>query len=356
MTILFLTISAFSRFPTYKRATGVGAGLATLGHEVYIAVEDCDENRNRFPVEAPGCHPLWVRKSNPLMEAWQKMRLLWNLRPDVLYTTSYSIRNLQWMSFLFPRRTKYVFEVCELYSSYQALWKIKERLMMIEADGMVCASRYLEDSFKRRLCGMGLKRPILYLPYAYPPYLKSLKTTTANAVVHMAYMSRGYGCFAVMEAFERIREAHPGIVLEMLGAGPDFEEMKQWVAARQLGNVIHLRGFVAEDELNDYFSRAQAFTVPMRNAETEWARCPSKLFYYLPYNKPIITCKVGNPYDILGELGYYYEPENVEDMARAMDRALRDAANFAYPKGFVESHGWLSRAVAFDKWAEVNLR
>lgn len=354
MTILFLTISAFSRFPTYKRATGVGSGLSALGQEVYIAVEDCEENRRRFPVEAPGCHPLWVRKSNPLMEAWQKMRMLWRLRPDILYTMSYSIRNLQWMSFLFPRRTKYIFEVCELYSSYQFLWKIKERLMMLEADGMVCASRYLEESFKRRLGSMRLKRPILYLPYAFPHYLKNPKMPTRDAVVHMAYMSRGYGCFAVMEAFERIRAAHPGVVLEMLGTGPDFEEMKQWVAARKLENVIHLRGFVAEDELNDYFSRALAFTVPMRNTETEWARCPSKLFYYLPYNKPIITCKIGNPYDVLGNYGYYYEPGNVEDMAQVMERAIYDSASFEYPKEFLSDHGWDARAREFLAWVSKN--
>ena len=55
MKILFLTLSKFSQFPTYKRAVGMGEALAVLGHSVSIAVLDCDENRARMAKEAPHC-------------------------------------------------------------------------------------------------------------------------------------------------------------------------------------------------------------------------------------------------------------------------------------------------------------
>ena len=353
MKILYFTNCAFSKFPSYKRATGTGTELARLGHRVFIALEDCEENRQRFPIEAPGCEALWVKAGNPICEAWHKLRMLWEIQPDYLYSLSYSFRNLQFMSWLFPRKTRYILEVCELYSAYRFMWKFKEWMMIVEADRLLCASRYLARVFMRRIFCRHIGRcQVLYQPYAYPRYLVPNDVPKRDAVVYVAYMSKGYGCIIIMEAFERIHEKHSGVVLEMLGTGPDFNEMKRWVDEHRAADYIHLRGYVPEAKLNNYFSRALVFMAPMRNAKTEIARCPSKMFYYLPFEKPIVTCKIGNPYDILGENGYYYKPLDVADMANALDCALRDSRTFKYPSGFMARHSWEARAIEFAKWLE----
>ena len=82
------------------------------------------------------------------------------------------------------------------------------------------------------------------------------------------------------------------------------------------------------------------------------ARCPSKIYYYIPYGKPVVTCKLGDPYEALGEYGYYYEPEDIEDLAKTLARALKSSKGFQYPEGYIEKHSWCARAVSFINWVE----
>lgn len=350
MKILFLTISTFSNFPSYKRATGEGAALARRGNEIYIAVEDVPENRRRFEFEAQGCVPIWIKKGNVFAEAFQKLRAIRRIKPDFVYSLSYSFRNLKYFSFLFPRRTKYICEVCELFSAYRFWWIFREWFLLLESDRVVVASKLLRDVFEMRAGGCHLKRPILYHPYAYPVRDRTRMKQSTTSIVYMAYMSRGYGCFTVMEAFKMIADECPGMTLEMIGRGPEFEEMTAWVEAEKLGTRIHLRGYVDEEELDSYFSRAAIFVSPLRNAITERARCPSKLFYYIPYNRPIVTCNIGNPPDILGGYGYYYTPGSAVDMCRVMRLAIHDSATFHFPASIVEGNSWDARAKEIEEW------
>lgn len=354
MTILFLTLSRFSQFPTYKRAVGMGEALAMKGHEVFIAVLDCAENRLRMQREAPHCHPIWF-----LHGVWNelcvKILAIYRLRPDVVYSTSYTIHNLACLRWLFSRRIKFVLEFCELYSKFsdkRIRWSFFELLALFEYRHILCASRYLHKHFLSVCDKWHLVRDIVYSPYAYPNYLNPVPQEMQGdkkTIVFMAAMYRGYGPFVVMGAFRQLTDCS-NVVLEMLGGGPALEEMKEWVREHHLENCIHVRGFVPEDDLNDYFSRASVFVSPMRDTPQDWARCPSKLFYYLPYNKPIVTCKIGNPYDVLGDSGYYYEPGNEVDMARSMMEALRDSTSFSYSESFIEAHSWRARAVEFERW------
>jgi glycosyltransferase involved in cell wall biosynthesis len=197
---------------------------------------------------------------------------------------------------------------------------------------------------------MHVKRSILYHPYAYPVRDRKIMDRTSPTIVYMAYMSRGYGCFKVMEAFKMIANEYPDLTLEMIGRAPEFQEMINWVTSEKLELRIRLRGYVDEEELDSYFSGAICFMSPLRDAITERARCPSKLFYYIPYNRPIITCNIGNPPDVLGRYGYYYEPENVVDMSMAMRRAIRDSDTFNYPVSVVESNTWEARAKELEAW------
>jgi len=349
MKILFLTISTFSNFPSYKRATGEGAALASRGNEVYIALEDVPENRRRFEFEAKGCVPIWIRKGNVIAEAFQKLRAIRRIRPDFVYSLSYSFRNLKYFSFLFPRQTKYTCEVCELFSAYRFMWIFREWLLLLECDRIVAASKLLRDVFEMRAGGVHIKRPILYHPYAYPVRNRKIEQF-ASSIVFMAYMSRGYGCFTIMEAFKMITDEYPDVTLEMIGRGPEFQEMTKWVQSENLGQRIHLRGYVEEEDIDSYFSKAICFVSPLRNAITERARCPSKLFYYIPYNRPIVTCNIGNPPDILGAHGYYYEPESAVDMSRAMRQAIHDSKTFSYPLSVVEGNTWDARAAELEAW------
>lgn len=357
MTILFLTLSSFSSFPTYKRAIGMGEALARLGHVVYVAVMSCEENRVRMAKEAPHCKALWFKQAGCFGEAMAKIRMVRQYRPDVLYSTSFSLRNLAFLRFMLPRRMKMVVEFCELYSECPRKrfgWKARETVAMFENEYLLCASKYLKSHFEREAQLWKLKRHIVYLPYAYPSYLqpKIGHIREPLTIVFMASLWKGYGVYEVVDAVCRVLCKMPNVNLEILGGGPEKENVRRLVAERGLEQNVHVRGFVAEDALNDYFSRASVFVAPLHNTVQDKARCPSKLFYYIPYEKPIVTCSLGDPLETLGEYGYYYKCDDVDDMSRVIQGALEDSSRFAYPKGFVARHSWFARAKQFEEFVK----
>lgn len=352
MRFLFITHSAFSQYSCYKRAIGTGEALTALGHEVYILVKDCAENRTRIGEEAPHCNPIYVN-GGIFREVIAKLRALWRVRPDVIYLSAFSVHNLAGMHFLFPR-ARSIIEFNELYSEYprkRRNWALWELIALFEHKYILCASVFLTRHFSDVSRKYFLKRNIIYSPFAFPDYLRPSRSVhERKTILFMASLWKGYGIYEVLQAFELIVRKGAGVALEVIGKGEEYERVKEWVEEHKLKDDIHICGFVAEQDLNEHFSKADVFVSPMHDTLQDWARCPSKIFYYIPYQKPIVTCKIGNPFDVLGEYGFYYRSGDVEDMAMAFIKAIEACDDFVYPEGFVEQHSWASRAKELEKW------
>lgn len=364
MTYLCLTMSEFRNYSPYKRAVGTGEGLAELGHDVYIVALDCEENRKRLEIEAPHCRPIWYQKG-VVSEVVTKLRSIWKIRPDVVLDPSvYSIRNLAFLRFLFPRKTKVVVEFSELYSVYSVRmvdrlkWWVLETVASIENRYILCASQYLKQVLVQRCRKIRLSRSIIYSPYAFPKYLRANYKGDADQlhVVYMGAITYGYGFQCLLDAILEIVTLRNDVCLDVLGRGPDMRSAQKWCEEHRMSNRINFYGYVAEDELNEHLSRADVFVLPLHDTVHDKARCPSKIFYYLPYSKPIVTCAVGNPYDILGESGFYYEPTNASSMAQTIMKALTASKNFSYPSGLLNANTWDSRARQMDVWMREGLK
>ena len=84
----------------------------------------------------------------------------------------------------------------------------------------------------------------------------------------------------------------------------------------------------------------------MNNTIQDKARCPSKLYMYLPYNKPIVTAKIGEPYEVLKDKGVYYDTGSVKSLSLAIQEAIGMKVLDIPSK----PHEWGERARLFDKW------
>lgn len=355
MKILFPTIGEFRHFAAVKRYLGTGEELAKLGHEVWLVVMECEENCKRLMLEAPHCKVVYYAKGNVFKEIISKLRIVWKLRPDIVYAASYTPRSLAFLRFMFPRETKSIIEFCELYSAYSGHgkpWRLFEYLACRENDGILCASKVLENHFRCVCERHHLHRQICYSPYAYPEHLAQRIRAPSRppVVMFMASLWKEYGIYEVVEACQEVMNKGIGLVLEVLGGGPEKNAVIELIKNRGLENRIHIRGYVGEEELNSYFSSASVFVAPLKDNFQDRARCPSKLYFYIPFNKPIVTCRFGDPYDTLQNYGYYYQSGDTHDMARMIESAISASEGFSYPNGFVERHSWKARAIQFENW------
>jgi glycosyltransferase involved in cell wall biosynthesis len=362
MKICFVTTGDIKDIATSKRALGMANPLAQLGWEVHILLEDAPENRIRVGLEcSKDIHVHYYPKCGAITELRFKNRLIHVINPDFLYLSAFVFRNIVVPCSYYKK----IVEHSELQSGIPDIKGLKKRLIhlleyfsVFYADGLVCASRYLEKVYTKKMKFIRTRRPLIYHPYAYSESLYKPKDVTVlaksfqnlldkNNIVFLGSITRNYGAFDMLETIKIISKKRTDIRLILLGKGRHYDEALRYVADNKLEDTVLLPGFVAEEDIAHYFSIATAFLSPMNDTVQDWARCPSKLYMYLPFKRPIVSCRIGEPYQVLGNSGYYYQPGNSKDMAITITKLI-DAEN--YQPINPELHTWGYRTNEFNIW------
>lgn len=360
--ILFITTGDIAQIATMKRAFGLAKPLANLGWTIDILAEETKENKKCYELECDSRIRMhYYPKSNVFNEINFKNNLIAELSPSYIYLCSFSVRN-----FVFKRKSLLIIEHSELQSSIKNQKYIKclmayilESVSVIYADKLVCASKYLQEYFT----GLSTKlifasKDIHYSPYAYsnevintPPFLKeSLKKKYNNQFIclYMGSMAENYGFFKMLEAMKLLKN-YP-IKLLLMGKGKDFEKGLRFVQENRMNNV-ELLGYVDEVELSSYFSITDAFISPLNNTVQDKARCPSKIYMYLPFKKPVLTCKIGEAFEIFGENGQYFEFNDSISLSNLiMKNYLGTIGSNVSSELNIEQHSWVNRALLIDNW------
>lgn len=362
LSICFITTGDLKVNASAKRALGMANPLSDLGWKVYILMKDTPENRKRCALECDErTEVFFLTYTSARDERRKKKQIVSQINPQYLYFCALTFRNL-----VFAPGIKIV-EHSELMSSFRSfswLERFKQWLFeyysIIYADGLVLASKFLEKKYLARSKSLFKRNiPLLYLPYAFNNITYG-KTEEKNHIldkkdgdifiVYLGTLTKDYGALTMAEAMNEVHEALPNVKLVLCGQGEMYENIKAYVQAHQLQSSIYLMGFIEETEIPQYFSLADAFLLPMKNTTQDWARCPSKLYMYLAYQKPIITCKIGEPFETLKEKGIYYEPDNVKSLANAI-QTLVESDNRQLRIN-VSDYDWAKRSVAFSEWAK----
>ena len=363
-TICFVTTGDIKTIATSKRALGLANHLNNLGWNVYILMADKGENRHRVDMECSSdIHVIFQTFNSAKDEVSKKNKEIKNIQPDYLYICGPVFRNMVKC----PKGCKMLIEHAELQSGFlekKGLKKMKhlfeEYYSIIKADGLLNASVYLQKVFKERAKKVFKgKLPMLYYPYAYSGNtLKNVnidyttdkfkRFNNKKTFIFLGTVTRNYGVFTIMDAIKKLKDKYDNFQVCILGRGRHFDEAKSYVQENNLDSIVFMPGFIEEEEISEYFSMADAFISPMNDTVQDWARCPSKLYMYLPYKKPIITCKIGEPYEVLKDEGLYYEPGNSSEMAERMQQVINGEKLDINIDPL--QHEWKAKAIELDKW------
>lgn len=365
--ITFLTIGDISKIATMKRALGMANPLHKLGWDVSIIALDCEENRKRIAMECDSTIMIsYYKATSTLNESRDKTMIINQIKPDFVYLCSYSIRN-RIIKKLLTCKPKLLVEYSELQSSMKRVAKVK-RLMyyfleiksIFYTDRLICASQYLYNYFKVKSTFLGKgKLPVLYSPYGfnneiinYPkkilPGLKE-KYNKKTVIVYMGTMAKNYGLFTMLEAMLiLLKRNNSEVKLLLLGTGRDTEEAKKFVSTNNLNNHVEFLGYVPEDDLISYLELANMFISPLNDTVQDWARCPSKIYMYLPFNKPVLTCKIGEAKEIFKEDGYYFDNSNPESLSNLIEKTMENPN--IHLQVDISHHTWSKRAEELNNW------
>lgn len=364
MKICFITTGDIENIATSKRALGMANPLIELGWEVHIIMEDVEGNHKRVEMECNSKVQLhYFKSSSALMEVKSKSRIINNLQPDYIYLCAFVFRNI-----IHPKskKIKKLVEHSELQSSIpdikggkKLLVKLLEYYSIIYSDGLLCASKYLETVYLKKSKIIRKKISILHFPYAFSKDMYMQKETSELPEEFLNYkdklnfvflgsITKNYGAFTMLEAFLKLTKTHKGIRLILLGKGRHYQEAINFVKEHDLNEFVYMPGFIKETDISNYFSVADFFISPMQDTIQDWARCPSKLYMYLPFKKPVITCKIGEPHHVIGQKGYYFEPNSSKSLNETISNLLnrKEISDYVAP----EIHTWEQRSTDFDRW------
>ncbi|MCM1218492.1 MAG: glycosyltransferase [Lachnospiraceae bacterium] len=366
--ICFITTGDIKNIATSKRALGLANPLTKLGWDVSIIMEDTEENRSRVHMECNNqIDVLYLLYSNANDERKKKAKLLKEINPDVVYICAFVFRNI----ISTPRNCIRLVEHSELQSEiadvrgvHKIRAYIQEYYSIVYSTGLLNASRYLENVFRKRArwCLKG-NMPMLYSPYAYN---KDVCTIDENAsrllkkkdeerfFVFLGSLALNYGAMTMVKAFEKISKSMPNIKLLLCGRGSAFKHVCEYIKVHHLEETVYTPGYIKEEDIPGYFTLADGFISPMNDSVQDWARCPSKLYMYLPYKKPIVTCRIGEPYETLGDKGYYFTPSDANSLAETV---MKIAEQNKWKLDIDPSlHEWNSRAQELDRWIKSQFK
>jgi glycosyltransferase involved in cell wall biosynthesis len=368
-TITFITTGDIAKIATMKRALGMANPLVESGWDVSIIALDCIENRKRIAFECgPSVQVFYYTDGDMAAEVNQKTALIGKIAPGYIYFCSFSARNR-----IDKRKAgfkgKVIIEHSELPSAIKGkrilrklLDFIVERYSVIYADMLVGASKYLVSYYKKWSSLLLKSRmPVDYSPYAYnedvvnakPVILEELRNRYDGKKVflYMGTMTRNYGLFTMLKAAEQLKDKQGrGFMLLLLGGGPDLQEAKQYVEKQGLTDVVGFTGYTPEEELSSYFRLTNAFISPINNTVQDIARCPSKIYMFLPFQKPVFTCRLGEPYEIFGEQGFYFDNDQPGSLTQLMENVLQD--DMIMSSVDMHQHSWKKRVADFNSWIQ----
>lgn len=366
MKICFITTGDIQNIATSKRAFGMTEPLSKLNYQVFIIAEDTTNNRQRVKEEAPSAIPLWYSSSNSLKERQEKYKFLLRIKPDFIYISAVGVRNFIWSRSL-AKTSYFLVEHSELASSIKnqpvlkrLLSLIFEKLSLLLFPGHIVASRYLENHIKSDSLRLGLNNSIHYSPYAYSASMlvpesdvsSRLQKLTASrkVIVYMGTLSQNYGIIDIIRAVSNLTLNRPNVILFVLGKGRDENIAKALIEKLNLQNNVFLEGYVSDKVMPSYLQLADTFISPLYETIQDIARCPSKLFLYIPFNRPIVTSKVGEAATLLGDnYEFYFQPNNIADMSEVLAKALDKKPDWIAPWN-IKAHSWDQRARDMDMW------
>jgi len=341
--------------------------LADAGHDVTLIVPEDPINRN-FPVIRE-CNVKFrgVEAPSAISEALNKHRQLTDASFDVVHVVGIGLRSL--VSVGRPwRRPFYVQDYDEAMTtnarspSRRLYYGFLEILTRQRAHGVVVASRALERLLLK--CRPDLGSRLLYMPIGYDPGFENesrhldapLKRITGErpVLVWAGRFRPGYGVNELVDLAEALGSRRANCLLMLVGGGPDFEETRVIIKQRKLDEYVVLPGTQSLADLQAYLRTATAFVLPFSPTRQNLFRCPTKLFQYIAYNRPIVSNRVGEVAETLGDAGFYYECGSPRSMADACERAIAAAGSYDQ-SALIPSIYWSARTRRYRIWLESNV-
>lgn len=337
--LCFVTYGPWEGNAGLNRPRHLGRALLDRGVRVTYLVDDLPANRDLGLDPRAGVALVGTpRGPRQVLSRRQALR---RVRPDVVHLLNPHAKSLALVAG--NRRLRVLAEWDEppimrpFGQARHALEAYLDGWLRRRADHQVAITLWLQERFRDRY---GLDLP--YIPHG--TYLGSFPRSESPydepTAVYLGTFVPQWDHDVVLEAAALLasRQLRPRI--DFIGVGEDLARWQSFAAERGLDNLRFV-GWQSGEELQRRLRHAHVQLFPIRDTELNRARCPSKTFAYAQARRPVLTCRVGEVPEVLGDPATYV-PATPVAFADALEAAMSDEAPDVDYR--IERHSYADRA------------
>lgn len=139
-------------------------------------------------------------------------------------------------------------------------------------------------------------------------------------IVFVGRVERNKGVFDLLDIAEQLRE--DDVIFDVCGGGAALSELKRLSKIRGLNEIITIHGQLERPQLLTIYAQAQAVIVPTRSDFCEGM--PQVIAESILLGRPVITSKLSNALDVVGNAIIEAEPDDVQSYVQAIRRLIYD--------------------------------
>jgi len=156
--------------------------------------------------------------------------------------------------------------------------------------------------------------------YLLERYGLTLKQPIILTVSRLSSAEQYKGYDRILQALPQIRQVIPTVHYMLVGKGDDRTRIEQLIAQLQLQECVTLAGFVADDQLGDYYNLCDVFAMPSKREGFGIVYLEA-----LACGKPALGGNQDGAIDALchGELGVLVNPDDTDAIAQTLIEILQ---------------------------------
>ena len=345
MHYCFLTIGPIYA-ASYIRARELGRALLERGVDVSYVVVDTPENRAAKDVD-PRARVVWVADQMLPAQTLARRRALRGLGPDFVEVLNPHPKTLLALAGMRGPRVVAMWDepyvLRDLGALRNFIERVSHRWLLRRAHVRLTATRRFQQILREQW-----NTQAYYFPHAtyMPPYADGDSPYPRRTIVYMGSFYPLWDQDLLFDALDLL--AHRGVKppVAMIGSGPDLEKWHEFVRQRGLDNV-QFTGFLSVEAMWRGLRHADVLLFPIRPTLINETRCPSKTLAYAQARRPVITNRVGEVAEMLGEKATYV-PATPEGFACAIEAVVKTPRPPDMDYG-TQKHTWALRAEAFHR-------
>lgn len=191
----------------------------------------------------------------------------------------------------------------------------------LKSNKIIVPSQYVADDLAKHQPSVAKKIEVIYEAADPPLKVKpeSVKGVKKPFIFHVGAPYPHKNIHRLIEAFDVIKEKHPGLQLVLPGRMKDQfkKDFDSWVKKSEEKKSIIAPGFVSDAELKWLYENAEAYVLP---SLSEGFGLPG--LEAMAHDCPLISSDATCLPEIYGEAAQYFHPRDIFDLASAVDKVI----------------------------------